>query len=224
MKKTINISIIVLILSFVISTGLTNAQITNTSTTSNRTNRIENRIERKDVRNEKIEDMKEKIAEKKEQIKENRASTTAMFKNIKNEKREVLKKMKIREFEIRKNALLKELNIAIRNLNSLNTKINERITNLDNQGKNTSEIKISLSIAKEKFEIAKTAVATLSSYSYASSTNASSTDIDLERPRKIGDEAIKAIKTARDEFKKVIVLIAKLQGNNATSTLPVKND
>jgi hypothetical protein len=124
--------------------------------------------------------------------------------------------MEAKTFEIRKNALIKELNIALRNLDSVDERVKARIEKLSGEGKDVSSIKNLLATAEEKLNKAKIDVKSLDSISVASttpSTGTSTAEVDLSKPRVLGNTAIKSVKDARDAFKKVVEAIAHLSGN-----------
>lgn len=179
--------------------------------------------ERKEMRNE----MKENMGNLKMPIKLQRASSTDMFKKIKMEGKDLIKKMKKDDFEVRKKALLGQLNISLENLTAIKARINDRILKLELEGKNTTDAKSALAIADEKLAKAKTAVEALSALPAPapSSGTASSTEVDLAKPRQVGDSAIKAVKEARDAYKKVIDIIAKSMGlgDKPASSTPATN-
>ena len=172
--------------------------------------RVENIKEKAEIRKEKREDIKSM------RLDEN-ASTSerlAMFK--KNMRDDMKKKMEAKTFEIRKNALIKELNIALRNLDSVDERVKARIEKLSVQGKDVSSIKTLLTTAEEKLNKAKLDVKSLDSISIASttpSTGTSTAEVDLSKPRVLGNTAIKSVKDARDAFKKVVEAIAHMSGN-----------
>jgi hypothetical protein len=201
--------------------------------------RVEAKFENnKDIRNlrasttERIKELKDAKKENRQEIKDLRASSTLMFKEMKDKKREIVKQMELRTFEIRKDALVKELTVALKNLDNIKVRIDERIVKSEQAGRNMTKAKAELVIALEKLAKAKTAVASLASFTYGTSTTnttlstttaTSTRKIELEKPRKVGDEAIKAVKEARDSMKKVVEFIAKDMGkkignNTATTT------
>jgi hypothetical protein len=168
--------------------------------------RDERANEDKDLRASTTERMRELRAERKDGMRDIRASTSAMFK-------EEIKKMKVGQFEMRKFALVNELNKAIRNLENIDSRLTARIANATST-RDMTEAKAALVIAEGKLATAKIAVSALAAYRYSTSTvsTGTSTDVSLEKPRQVGDAAIKAVKDARDSFKKVIELIAKNMG------------
>jgi hypothetical protein len=188
----------------------------------------------RDIRREDREEIKDIKTSSTERIREmrddSRASTTRMIKEFKGERKEIMKKMQLRVFEARKNSLVRELTGALKNLTGIRSRISERITKAEAGGRTMTEAKAKLVIADAKLATAKAAVDALASYNYASSTitttassTATTTEISLDRPRKIGDDAIKAVKDARDSLKDVVSIIAHNMGlgddrKNTTAT------
>lgn len=192
----------------------------------------ERKEERKEFRastTEKIKEMRasttEKIKEMREERKDIRASTTAEFKALKNERGEMIKKMQSNAYEMRKKALLNELNATLNNLVNVRAKIQERITMLEGKGRDMTKAKADLVIADDKISKAKTAIEAFASLPAPTSVtiaNGTTTqEVNLEKPRKTGDDAIKAVKSARDALKVVLKSIASTQLNTASSTVPV---
>jgi hypothetical protein len=167
---------------------------------------------------EKIENRKAALAD---------ATTTRPFKRDAKEVRAAMqKRMEVKQFEARKNALLKELGKAVEHLNDIVSRIESRIAKAESEGRDMSEPKTLLVTAKTKVEAAKTAVDALKNLTATStgSTGTTTPEVDLTKPRQIGDAAIKSVKEARDSLQKVVVSIAKNMGlktgQNATSTPP----
>lgn len=219
-----------------------NSRINGAASTSPLRARIENNMDaNRDIRNVRAEDskiMKGRVEERKDINMEKRgdikdlrtatslvkrdikASSTMMFKAKVAERKEVVQKMRKDAFEIRKGALVKQLTITIENLTNIKTRINERISKLESEGKTVTEAKASLVIAEGKLATAKVAVDAFIASNIAASTTAE-TEVELEKPRKVADEAIKAIREARDAFKKTVMEIAKISKRNndgATTT------
>jgi hypothetical protein len=178
-------------------------------------------------RKEMREDRKENMGNLKMPIMLRRASSTDMFKRMNNEGKDLIKKMKKDDFESRKKALLNQLNISLENLSAIKTRINDRILKAELEGRNVTDAKSALAIADDKLAKAKTAVEALSTLQAPSpsSGTASSTEVDLTKPRQVGDSAIKAVKEARDAYKKVIDIIAKSMGlgDKPASSTPATN-
>jgi hypothetical protein len=198
---------------------------------------IEDRKEmNKDVRNDLL---------KKEETRGPKAALTASstatssenFKRGPKDKVDMKKQMEARAFHARMNALLKQLTHAIQNLTDVVTRIESRITKAEASGRNMTEPKALLVTAKQKLEKAKADVLALKNLASSTpstgtaSTTATSTNttgsttpqVDLTKPRQIGDAAIKSVKEARDALQKVVVSIAHNMGlgdKKATSTPP----
>lgn len=172
--------------------------------------RLGERREMRDMRASSTDKMMEKREERREDRREDRnASTSEMFKKMLNKKQDTLKKMKRDTFEIRKNALVKELTMSLKNLGNIRDRINTRIVNIESGSTSMTEAKAALATADDKLSKAKTAIDALVSITATSTTasTASTTEIDLSKPRQVGDAAIKAVKDARDSLRDVVKLI-----------------
>lgn len=179
------------------------------------------REERKDIREGVREERKDIREDMREERKDLRASTTAQFKALKNEKGEILKKMQSNAYEMRKKALLNELNATISNLVNVRGKIQERITQLESKGRDLAKAKADLVIADDKIAKAKTAIETFANLPAPTSVTVGATttsEVNLEKPRKTGDDAIKAVKSARDALKVVLKSMSEVRPNTASST------
>ncbi len=226
------------VLAFSLGIVSTNAQ----ETTANPLRvKAEARLEQKDIRQEikveakgELRDLKDARVANMPMVKREikNGSTTEMFKKVKTgtstDKIAVAKKMRKDTFVIRKNALVKQLNIAIENITNIGARIAERIVKVEGEGRDMTEAEASLVIANEKLAKAKIAVDLLAAYAPATTTASTTAEISIEKPRQIGDAAIKAVKEARDAFKKVIQDIAHNMGRgsemrNATSTATTTN-
>lgn len=139
------------------------------------------------------------------------------------ENREKLAKtMQTKVFETRKKALTRELSGAIKNLDNIAIRIQSRITKAETSGRDMTQAKTLFVDAQNLLAKAKIEVAAFEALNITSSTNttASTTaEVDLNRPRALGDAAIKSVKAARDAMQKVVVAIAHGMGlRNATTT------
>ncbi len=148
----------------------------------------------------------QRIGERREIREERNASTSEMFKRMGEKKQDTLKKMKRDTFEIRKNALVKELRMTLANLGNIRDRINTRIINIESGSTSVTEAKAALVIADEKLAKAKIAVDALANLT-STSTATTTSEVDLAKPRQIGDAAIKAIKDARDSLRDVVKMI-----------------
>lgn len=139
-----------------------------------------------------------------------RATTSGefMLKKAQNGERGMSQTMKARAFEIRKNNLERQLNIALSNLENIMLRIQDRIKKLESEGKDVAEAKTLLATAQVALTQAKTDVsafeALVISTPMATTTTQVEVDIELTRPRILGDKAIKSIKEARDAMKEVL--------------------
>ena len=196
------------------------------STTDGKPNiraRVENRIEKnREIRNNTLEKRKEIRKEIKKEAKEDikdlkintrnnlkmiQASTSNMFKRTNINKKEILKRMGARKFEARKNALINNLRITLNNLGNIESRIEDRIVKVEQNGRNLADARVLLSVAKEKIAKAKVDVDALES-TFATEVKTEG-EVDLEKPRTVGDTAIKSVREARDALKKVVEAIAK---------------
>lgn len=163
-----------------------------------------------------------------------KASSTEMFKKIKEERKEVVKRMQKGAFEVRKSALVKQLNMALENLANIRDRIEARISQVESgemaSARSMTEAKAALVVADDKLAKAKIAVDLFASTEYTSGTSTATTtasttvEVNLDKPRQMGDAAIKAVKDARDALKKVVQAIAKNMGvgrNNVNATTTV---
>lgn len=185
---------------------------------------------------EKMRELRDERKEEKKELKEERkdlrASTTAAFKILKNERGEALKKLQLNAYEMRKKALLNELNATINNLVNVRGKILERITMLESKGRDMTKPKADLVIADDMIAKAKLAIETFKNLpaptlgntgSATTTSNSTTTEVSLDKPRKVGDDAIKAVKSARDALKVVLKSIANTQPITSTSTQQTNN-
>lgn len=142
-----------------------------------------------------------------------RATTSGefMLKKDQNGERGMSQIMKARAFEIRKNNLERQLNVALSNLESIMLRIQDRIKKLESEGKDVAEAKTLLATAQVALTQAKTDVsafeALVISTPMATTTTQVEVDIELTRPRILGDKAIKSIKEARDAMKEVLEVL-----------------
>jgi len=177
---------------------------------------------RQEVKKEMKAELKDVRAEKKEEMKLLRASTTTEFKKNNEIRKDIKQKMEAKQFEIRKNALLKELGISLANLANISTRIEARIVKAEESGRTMTEARALFVEATAKLTKAKADVAAFQALNIGPvSANATTTaEVDLVKPRVAGDAAIKSVKEARDAFQKVVVAIAHSMGNptKATST------
>ncbi len=166
---------------------------------------------REDFRDNVKDIRKDAKEEAKDFIKENRASTTMS-------KKEVRREIEAKLFQTHKEMLVKQLNLAIDNLKQIRERIVSRITKAEQNGKNMTEAKELLATADAKISAAQTAITALANFQVTATTTASTTTtVKLDKPREIGDKAIKATREARDALRKVIVSVARHTGTTTVT-------
>lgn len=155
--------------------------------------------------------------------KENRASTTRPFlkkDGYENDGKAMVEKM----LKERKENLIKQLNVAIRNLTELRKRIGSRLEKDKMAGKDLSSVSELLKIADAKLVIAKDSVKAVQDYTpstkeqLATTTNTQTDSptklINLDQIRNLVEKSRAAIKDAHKALNDVIVAIAKVSGNN----------
>jgi len=153
----------------------------------------------RDDRREQIQDIRQ---QGREDIKN--ASSSEDRKNIRKEIRKD-------EFAVRKEALSKQLDVAIQNLKQIRERINARITKSEQAGDDMVQAKSLLVLADAKIVTAEQALATFKAYVPTASSTATTT-IEMARPREIADNAIKANKAAHEALVEVVRAIAHAMG------------
>lgn len=124
-------------------------------------------------------------------------------------------------FIARKNAIIRQLNVALNNLKQIRTRISSHIKKSEESGRNMTVAKNLLIVADTKINLANEAILKLDTNT---SANASTT-VDLMKPRQVAETAIKAIKDAHKALVDVVKAIAKDSGlGNASSTRSIKSD
>lgn len=232
--KKIILTFFLFVMAVSIGAFVVRAEVTSTTSTSSRKILpvIRKNFEQKDIRNTNLEQRERRlnaISSSTERMRELRASTTMMFKAMKNKKADSLKKMKMEAFLTRKDALEKELQLSIMSITKIRETIAQRITRIENSTTSKSlrdmtEARKALAVADEKIAKAKTAIDLFSNTVFTPATGrvSTSTEVTLDKPRKIGNDAIVAVKDARDSLKKVIDAVSHSLGlkvgNTAAST------
>lgn len=177
--------------------------------------RIEDRIE---TRNDRIE-QGDKIRE--EARNERRIASSSA------DRLAIRAKAYLDAFKNRQEALVKQLNLSVSNLEQIIGRVSDRIDKVAATGRDMTEAKQLLTVANDKLAIAKSTVQAVADYMPPSmgtaSTTASSTDliVNLEKPREIGAKAIEAVKATREAITEVVKAIAHAMGlnlGNATTT------
>lgn len=185
-------------------------------------------LEKKGAR---VELRKASSSEVRAEVKETRIAGREDIKNASSsvDRKEIRREMKQDVFKIKLNSVLRQLNLSITNVKQIRDRISARIQQAETNGKNMTEAKSALAIADTKIAAAETDIASLASFvpatpttNIASSTASSTPGINLDRPRQLGDTAIKAVKNAKDSLVEVVKAIAKnlgvKLGQTATTT------
>ncbi len=170
--------------------------------------------------------------ERKAEVKDIRQQGREDMKNASSseERHEIRKNMRKDEFKVRKDAIIKQLNVTLNNLKQIRARISSRIDKAVSEGRDMTKAKSLLVIADAKIVLAEQAInavaifnPTATSTVTASSTTATSTPvIDLGKPREVGNTAIKALKQAHTALVAVVVAIARSMGfGNASTTPPI---
>ncbi len=157
-----------------------------------------------------------------------RASTTDMFRKGAETRKEIAKKMDVETFEVRKNALVKQLTISLNNLQNIARRIESRIIKAESANRNMTDAKALLIIANDKLAKARIEVAAFQAVSAptanTSATASTTAEVDLVKPRQLGDAAIKSVKEAREAFKRVVTTIAHAMGLGNTASTTIKTE
>lgn len=174
------------------------------------------RIERKDIRDDRREEVGDIRREGRDDMRI--ASTTG-------ERREIRKDMRMDIFKVRKDTVIRQLNVSLNNLKQIRERISSRIDKATSEGRNMTDAKNLLVTADAKITAAIAAVDALKSLTPPAITATTSTEVsvDLNKPRQAGGAAIKAIKDANQSLVAVVRAIAHAMGlgNNASTTPPV---
>ena len=126
------------------------------------------------------------------------------------------KAMREAVYKIRKENIIRQLTLAINNLEQVRNRISDRIAKVETSGRDMTNAKALLATADSKILLAKNAVKAindLKAIATSTSTTGSSTPIiDLEKPRQLAQGAIQAIKDAQRSLNAVVVAIAHAMG------------
>ncbi len=164
-------------------------------------------------------------SDRREQIQDIRQQGREDMRNASSsqDRKDIRKEIRKDEFAVRKEALSKQLDIAIQNLKQIRERVNSRITKSEQDGRDMNQAKSLLVVADTKIATAEQALATFKAYTPTASSTATTT-VEMVRPREIADAAIKANKAAHDALVDVVRAIAHAMGldfgdkETATST------
>ncbi len=143
------------------------------------------------------------------------SSTEERRDNIRERMQTVRKAM----FEDLRNRLVMELTRALDNLKQIRTRIAARISTETSNGKDMTSASSLLITADAKITLADQSIQALKAFTPAASTTVeanvsadASADIDLDKPRQIGADAIRAVNDARKALNDVVIAIARALG------------
>ena len=181
-----------------------------------------------DTRNNTIEERqaiasstRAEVGELKTEARENikNASTTG-------ERREIRVELRKELFKIELNRLVNQLNLSLRNMEQIRSRIESRIEKATAAGKDMSQTETLLVMADGKVTIAKQAIESLKAVESDPTTvltAGTSTIIKLEKPRQYGANAIKAVNEVRVALNAVVVSIARGMGVKLETSTSASN-
>jgi hypothetical protein len=168
---------------------------------------------RKDIRMEGKEDRKD-IREEARFDRKNASSST--------ERREIRREATRELFAVRRDTLVKQLELSISNLKQIRERIQARITKSEEEGTSMTEAKALLVTADAKIVAANTSIAALKNFTPPAkpAANASSTEaVNLDKPREVFGQSVKAVNEARKALGDTIKSIKKtLESKRGTAT------
>ncbi len=189
-------------------------------------------------------EIRRQIDQKRNELKDlNQASSTDGKNNSLGQRNE-RKELRVDIFKLQQNRIVNQLKRSLENLNQVRNRIQNRIDKAVQNGKDMTSVKALLVIADSKLALAKSSVDSFAAFSPAtgtpvmssvSSTSSSATtsSINLDKPRQMASSTIAAIKDARDALNNVVTALAQALGINnnheatsstATNTPPQNND
>ncbi len=139
---------------------------------------------------------------------------------------ERMRENRVQELKMQKNRMVKQLGQVIANLQQIRGRIETRITEAEQNGKDMTGPNNLLVIAGSKISTAQLAVVALDNFNASSTiTTAATTTVDLTKPRQLLNSAEQAIKVARDALNAVVVSLAhnlgvKIGGDNDRNSTP----
>ncbi|MCL5781877.1 MAG: hypothetical protein M1459_00780 [Patescibacteria group bacterium] len=145
------------------------------------------------------------------------------------QRREILRNARMDVFRIRQQALVKQLNLSISNLEQIAGRIGDRIEKAEAAGRNMTEAKGLLAQAVTDISAAKDTIDAVANYVPPAPTASTTAQVDLAKPREIGAGAIAAVTKARKDLVATVEAIAHAMGiklgNTASgSTTPATNE
>jgi hypothetical protein len=176
-------------------------------------NRIEDLKERIDIKNQKKED----IRDMRDDAKNRFASTT-----IVGERRNIKEELRNDVLKTRQNAIVKQLNISISNLEQIKSRLGSRIEKASKDGRDMTNARLAMAQVDIKMKEAKDAVVAIQTF-VPPTVNATTTP-NLTKPQELVKKAQNSIKAVRDSLNKVVVAIAKSMGLKLGEPAPKPQD
>jgi len=136
------------------------------------------------------------------------------------ERKENRKNVHIQIFQAQQKRLVTQLELALTNLKQVRARIISRIEKSESENKDMTEVRRLIAVSDTKITLAAQEIATLAAYTPAGTvttggTTTTSTDVDLIKPRQIGEAAIKAVREVHRSLVDVITTIAHTIGIKA---------
>jgi len=179
------------------------------------------RMEKKEIKDARSENRKDirgmasTTRMEKKEIKDARGERKIMRNSASSsiERKENRKNVRIEIFQAHQKRLVAQLELALTNLSQIRARIISRIEKLEAETKDMSEARRLIAVSDTKITLAVQEIATLASYIPAGTvitvgTTTESTQIDLVKPRQIGENAIKAVREVHRSLVDVIITIA----------------
>ena len=130
------------------------------------------------------------------------------------DRKEIANQARLDVFKAKQDRLIKELTLAIENIKQIRNRVSSRIDKAASEGRNMTEPKKLLVGVDQKITVAQDAVKALSTMTPPAPKGATTSPdmVNVEKPRQIGEDAIKKVKVAREALNAVVVSIAKHMG------------
>jgi hypothetical protein len=190
--------------------------------------KIEDAKANQDVRNKLLPNpVKGAIKENRDEMRKTESTTHEDIRDIRQDARkemraasstedrkEVANQARLDVFKAKQDRLIKELTLAIENIKQIRNRVSSRIDKAASEGRNMTEPKKLLVGVDQKISVAQDAVKTLSTMTPPPPKNPTTTPdmVNVEKPRQLGEDAIKKVKVAREALNAVVVSIAKHMG------------
>jgi len=165
---------------------------------------------RKDIRSDERADIK--IIRTDTRIDIRNASTSQ-------DRKEIRRDMHVEMFQVHKNTLVLQLNLALSNLKQIKGRIVSHLEKIEVSGRPMTEARALLVTFDTKVTTAEMAISSLTAFTPSVTVTSTTTvagSVNLDKPRQIGETAIKAVKEAHEALSAVVRSINK---NNVKGTV-----